>query len=63
MLSVEQEDNTGRLRVEAGGDMEDDLVDELRDLLVALGRLLVELVDGTALLDGVEESLGRGHGS
>ena len=63
MLSVEQEDNAGRLRVEAGGDMKDDLVDELRDLLVALGRLLVELVDGTALLDGVEESLGRGHGS
>lgn len=63
MLGVEQEYNTGRLRVEAGGDVEHDLVDELGNLLVTLGRLLVELVDGTALLDGVEESLGGGHGS
>jgi hypothetical protein len=63
MLGVKQEDNTGRLRVEAGGDVEHDLVDELGNLLVTLGRLLVELVDGTALLDGVEESFGGGHGS
>lgn len=63
VLGVEEDDNAGRLGVEAGGDVEDDLVDDLDDLLVALGRLLVKLVDGTAVLDGVEESLGGGHGS
>jgi hypothetical protein len=41
--------------------MEDGLLDYVGDLLVRDGSLLVQLVDGAALLDGFEEGLLVGH--
>lgn len=37
--------------------MEESLADDILNLLVINGRLLLERVDGSASLDGVEESL------
>lgn len=62
VVLVQEDDDARRLRVERRGRVEDDLVDNLNNLLVRLGSLLVELVDGAALLDGIEEALGGSHG-
>lgn len=61
MLGVEQHDEARGLGVERRRDVEHGLLDESCDLLVGDGGLLVELVDGAAVLDGLEEGLGGSH--
>lgn len=61
VVFVEQHDEAGGLRVEAGGDVEDGLLRDLGDLLVGDGRLLIELVVRAAVLDRLEEGLLTGH--
>jgi hypothetical protein len=61
VVLVQEDNEAGRLRVEAGGHMENGLLSDVGDLLVWDGGLLVELVVGAALLDGVEEGLLRRH--
>lgn len=58
MVAIEQNDQTGRLRVEGRWSVQDGLLSNLNDGLVGDGGLLVELVDGTALLCGLGEGLG-----
>jgi hypothetical protein len=57
MVLVQKDNKTGRLGVEAGRNVKDDLFDEISNLLVGDGSLLVELVVCAALLDGAEEGL------
>lgn len=61
VLLVEEKDNAGALRVERGGDVEDDFLSDVLNLLVGDGGLLVQGIVGAALLDGVEERLGGSH--
>lgn len=58
VLLAEQDNDAGRLSVEGRGDVEDDLLRDLGNLLVRDGHVLVEGVDGAAGLDRLEESLG-----
>ena len=59
VLLAEQDEDTGRLRVEGRGHVQDDLLCDLDDLLVRDRHVLVEGVDGAARLDRLEECLGR----
>ena len=61
VLVLEKEDETGRLRVEGGGDVLDELGDDLLDTVVGDGRGLVEGVDAAAVGVGLEERGGGGH--
>lgn len=61
MLVAQEDDQTGGLGVERARDVEDSSVDELLDLRVGNGAVLAELVDGTAVLSRLDESVG-GHG-
>lgn len=60
VLGLEQDHHAGTLRVEAAGNMEDRVLDNLLDAGVGDGRAVLELVVGAALHHGVEERLG-GH--
>lgn len=62
VIIVEKHDDASGLGVEGRGNVKDDLVDEVGNLLVALRGRLVQGVKSSALLDGVEESLGGSHG-
>jgi hypothetical protein len=62
VLSVEEEDGAGGLRVEGGGDVLDDLGDDLAEAGVGDGRLLLEGVDGAAGREGGEVGCGRHFG-
>lgn len=59
VVLVEQDNDASGLRVEGRGDVEKGLLGELLDLRVRDGRLLVELVVCAALLDGLEDVLGK----
>jgi hypothetical protein len=61
VLLVQEDHEARRLRVEARGDVEDGLLGDFGDLLVGNGSVFVELVDGAAVLDGVQEGLLAGH--
>lgn len=61
MLLLQEDDDAGTLAVVGGGDGKDDVIDNLLDALVGDGGGVVELVDGAAVLDGIEERLGGGH--
>lgn len=50
------------LRVERRRDMENGLLSNFGNLLVGDGRLLIELVVGAALLDGLDKGLLGRHG-
>lgn len=54
MLALEQDNSAGALAVERGGGVEDGLADDVLDGLVIDGRLLLQGVDGTTALDGIE---------
>lgn len=56
VLLLEQDNDASALAIERGGSMEDGLANDLLDLLVVDGRLLLEGVDGAAGLDGREVS-------
>jgi hypothetical protein len=55
VLVFQQEDETGGLRVEGGGDVFDELGDDLFDAVVGDRGGFVEGVDAAAVGDGVEE--------
>lgn len=57
MVLVKQDDEAGGLGVERRRNMEEGLLNELADLGVGNGSLLVELVVCAALLDGLEDRL------
>ena len=61
VLALDQQDGAGALAVEGGGGVQDGLADDLLDLLVGDGRLLLKRVVGAAGLDG-GEVVGR-HGA
>ena len=61
VLALDQQDGAGALAVERGGGVEDGLADDLLDLLVGDGGLLLEGVVGAAALNG-SEIVGR-HGA
>lgn len=58
VLVTGEEDNAGRLGVEGGWDVLDDGGEDLVDALVGDWRLLLESVDGTAVGNGLEKSVG-----
>jgi hypothetical protein len=62
VLVLEQEHETSGLGVERGGDVLDELRDDLLDAGVGDGRVLVEGVDAAAVGDGLEEVGGGSHG-
>lgn len=59
MLLLDQKHNAGALAVERRRDVQDGLLDDLLDLGVGDGALLLEGVVGAAGLDGLEEGFGR----
>lgn len=61
VLILEQEHEAGGLGVEGGGDVLDDLGEDLLDAGVGNGRSLVEGVDAAAVGDGLEEVGGGSH--
>ncbi len=63
MLTLEENDGAGGLAVEGGGDVEDGILDDLLYLLIGDGRLGLEGVDRTTVLDQFEERarLETGH--
>jgi len=58
MFLLHQQNGSGALGVEGGRAVENDLLDNLLDLLIRDGGLLLEGVDGPAALDDLEELLG-----
>ena len=62
VLVFEQEDETGGLGVEGGGDVFDELGDDFLDAVVGDGGGFGEGVDAAAVGDGVEEGCGGCHG-
>lgn len=56
VLVLEQEHEAGRLGVEGGGDVLDELGDDLLNAVVGDGRGLVEGVDAAAVGDSLEEA-------
>ena len=61
VLVLEKEDEAGGLGVEGGGDVLDELGDDLLNAGVGDGRVLVEGVDAAAVGDGLEEAGGGSH--
>jgi len=61
VLRVEQDHETGGLRVEGRRDVLDGLCDELLDAVVADGQFVGEGVDGAAVAHGFEEGHFVGH--
>lgn len=61
VLVLEQEHEAGGLGVERGGDVLDELGEDLLDAGVGDGRGLVEGVDAAAVGDGLEEVGGGSH--
>ena len=61
VLVLEQEHEAGGLGVEGGGDVLDELGDDLLNAGVRDGRVLVEGVDAAAVGDGLEEVGGGSH--
>lgn len=61
VLVLEQEHEAGGLGVEGGGDVLDELGEDLLDAGVGDGRGLVEGVDAAAVGDGLEEVGGGSH--
>ena len=55
---VEKHDQTSGLRVETAGDVLDGMLSDFLDTGVRDGEFVRELVDGAAVLDGVEEVCG-----
>lgn len=55
VLGAEQDDHPRALRVERGRAVRDGLLDQFDDFLLGDGQLLVQGVDGAAVLDGGEE--------
>lgn len=61
MVVLEENNEASALAVEAGRNVEDDLLCDFNDGLVGDGRLVVERIDGTSVCDNVEEGLRFGH--
>ena len=61
VLVLEQENEAGRLGVERGRNVLDDLGDDLLNAGVGDGRVLVEGVDAAAVGNGLEEAGGGSH--
>lgn len=61
VLVVEQDHDARGLRVEAAGHVEHAVLDNLLDAGVGNGDLVGDLVNGSAVLAGLEEVHGRGH--
>lgn len=62
VLVLQKENQTGGLRVERGGDIPDEVGDDLLNAVVGDGRGLVESVDAAAVGQSVEEVEVGGHG-
>jgi hypothetical protein len=61
VLFIEENHETGRLRVEGRGNVLDGLGDNLLDTVVGDGEFIGEGVDGAAVARGVEEAHAGGH--
>lgn len=62
MFSLEQQNDSGALRIERGRNVQNWLLDNLLDLAIGDGGFVAESVDGTTGLEEIDELGGWRHG-